>query len=135
MGPGEPHVKAITYFGLVRSECRDADRLAYPRVVDWHDLTAERPQGNRDQLEVAEAEGDADDGQAEQHARDHVAEREPPAGEDQPEDVADDRWRPGLGSLDDRPAEGQRAKVASFTACSAKGIVMMRMNITRAARR
>ena len=45
-----------------------------------HDANPERHQRNRDDLEIRQAEGYADDGKAEQRAGDQVAEGQPPAG-------------------------------------------------------
>lgn len=44
-------------------------------------------------LEAGDAERDPDDGEAEEDARKQVAEREPPARQDEPEDVCDDADR------------------------------------------
>ena len=48
-----------------------------------------------------------------------------------------ERWIPlaGAPAMTRVRPNGQRANIASFTACSANGIVMIRMNISRAARR
>src|SRR5215204_3884069 len=52
------------------------------------DGTATRPNGHRAKLASLKAERDRDDQQAGDHACDQVEEREPPAGEDEPQDVA-----------------------------------------------
>ena len=52
------------------------------------DLDAEREQRDRDQLEVGQAKRDADDRQAEGDAGDQMAERQFPAEQDHPDDVA-----------------------------------------------
>jgi hypothetical protein len=54
------------------------------------DPGAERDERDRDHLEVGDAERDADDGDAEGDAADDVADGQPPAREDDPDDVADD---------------------------------------------
>lgn len=58
-------------------------------AVDGHDPGAEGHQGDRDHLEVGHPQRDADDGEAEQEAGDQVAEGQPPARDDEPDDVAD----------------------------------------------
>src|SRR6202000_891990 len=66
------------------------------------DVDAERNQADRDELEVAQAERDADDRQAEQDAGDQVADGQPPAEQDDPDHVTDERAQPG-GAL---PVDG-----------------------------
>src|SRR5690349_13942361 len=74
----------------VRSRCRFDSS-------DRHDLLADRPQGKAGELEMRPGEGDADDRHRQEHRGDEVAEREPPAREHEPDDVADDAERAGAG--------------------------------------
>jgi MFS family permease len=74
-------------------------------LVAGDDLASERHDADRDQLEVRPCERDADDGDGQRDAGDEVAEREPPAGQDEPEDVADERRRTGILTLHHCPPE------------------------------
>lgn len=76
------------------------------RLVRGHDFAAQREQRDRNQLEVRDAERNADDGQAEQQSGDDVPDGQPPAGEHQPEHVADAGGRARVTALDRRVAEG-----------------------------
>ncbi len=58
-------------------------------LVRRDDIPTQGGQRDRDQLEVGHAQRDADDRHTEQEARHDVAQRQPPAGEEQPQDVAD----------------------------------------------
>src|SRR4051794_13104159 len=66
---------------------------------------AEGEQAHGGQLERGDPEGDADDRQAEADARHDVDQREPPAGEQEPEHVADRRGDPRPGRSDRGPPE------------------------------
>ena len=72
-----------------------------------HHAHPERHQRDRDDLEIGQAQRDADDGQAEQDAGEQVGEREFPAKEDDPEDVANEgaqaRRRPAVDAAPERP--------------------------------
>jgi 8-oxo-dGTP diphosphatase len=62
------------------------------------DADAQRQERDRDDLEVGQAERDADDRQAQRDAADQVSERELPAEEKDPDDVADNRADPGVAA-------------------------------------
>jgi hypothetical protein len=53
------------------------------------DAAPERPRGVAREPERGDPERDRDDQDAGEHARDQVRQREPPPGEDEPQDVAD----------------------------------------------
>src|SRR5690606_37877407 len=76
------------------------------RLVRADDVAPHRQQGHRDQLEVGDAERDADDRQAQGEAGEDMAEGQPPAGQDQPEDVADEGAGAGVPAFDRGVAEG-----------------------------
>src|SRR4051812_24865299 len=76
-----------------------------PRLLVRNDVAPERGQGYRHQLEVGQPEWNSDDREAEQHTGDQVAECQPPAAEDEPQDVADRRTGAGVRSADHCPAE------------------------------
>ena len=86
--------------------------VAAARLVDVDDLAPERRQRDRDQLEVRQAERDPDDRDAHRDAGDQVPEREPPAGEDDPDDVADQRAVPASGLRTSVRPNGHRQKSA-----------------------
>src|ERR1700753_3368813 len=70
-----------------------------------NDVDAQRDHADRDELEVAQGERDANDRQAEQDPGDQVADGQPPAEQDDPDDVADQRAQPGGRAHVDGPAE------------------------------
>src|SRR3954447_21622347 len=78
--------------------------------VNVDDLPTERGQRHRNELEVRESERDPDDREAEQYAGDEVGERQPPAREQEPEDVADGRGHAVGGVPDDRAPERPQRK-------------------------
>jgi hypothetical protein len=75
------------------------------RLVRTHDFASQREQGDRNELEVGDAERNADDRDAQDDARDDVGQDEPPAREDQPQDVADAERRARVVALHRRTAE------------------------------
>src|SRR3954452_11087689 len=77
-----------------------------PGLFDGHDVAAEREERDRDQLEVGDPEWDPDDGEAQRHARDDVAERQPPAAEQEPDHVADGGSRASGWATNNRATEG-----------------------------
>src|SRR5580700_6727284 len=68
---------------------RAGRRLAPCRLVDRDDPYPQRQEGDRDDLEAGEPQRDADDRQAQQDPGHQVADRQLPAKQDDPEDVAD----------------------------------------------
>src|SRR3954451_15357266 len=96
------------------------------RGIDWHghlaavaqatcllevdDLAAKRHHGDGNELEVRQTERDSDNRDAHQDAGDDVADGEPPAGENEPDDVPDDGARAGVCTLDERAAEWPQAE-------------------------
>ena len=113
----EPDAAGDTPFRRGRAAARprslEADRAvqAEPlRLVDVDDLAPERRQRHRDQLEVGQAERDPDDRDAHHDPAEQVAERQPPAGEDDPDDVADHRARARAGLADERAPERPQAE-------------------------
>lgn len=75
-----------------RAERGNGNRLparSARRFLDRHDLATEWAQAHRDELEVRKTKRDPDDRQAEQDAAEDVNERQPPARDDEPDDVAD----------------------------------------------
>ena len=94
-----------------------------------HDLHPERHQRDRDQLEVRQAERDADDRDAQRDAGHQMSERQPPAEQHDPDDVADQRRRPGIASAARRVRRTATARNRrSGTPRMPNGIVMIRMN-------
>ena len=73
---------------------------SYEPALRRHDHLADRPERDAGELEVRPGEGDADDGDCEHQRRQEMAEREPPAGEHEPDDVADHPERAGADILD-----------------------------------
>src|SRR3984893_2723626 len=76
----------------------EADRGAHvwtPPYSDRHDRLADRPQRQSGKLEMRPREREADDGDGQENRGDDVSEREPPAGENQPNEVADHAERAG----------------------------------------
>ena len=67
----------------------------HARLVLRHDHLADRPQRNAGQLQVRPGEGNANDGDGQRQRQDQVHQRQPPAGQNQPDDVADGAERPG----------------------------------------
>src|SRR4051812_48133270 len=68
------------------------DRRFEPKalsLLEIDDLASEGRQRHGNELEVRQAERDADDRDAHQDTGDDVADREPPAREQKPDDVAD----------------------------------------------
>lgn len=74
-------------------------------LVAGNDLLPERHDADRDHLQVRPGERNADDGDGQRDACGDVEEREPPAGHDKPDDVADQRRRTGVLAFYDRAAE------------------------------
>src|ERR1700761_133405 len=62
-----------------------------------HDGLADRPERDAGKLQMRPRKGKADDGDRHQHGGDDMAEREPPAGEDEPDQIADKTKRAGAG--------------------------------------
>lgn len=83
---GMPHARRIQFWGATAA--REPMNAAFTASVG-HDLVPEWPQGDWDHLEVGHAEWDANDGDAEQSAGEGVANREPDARQDEPQDIAD----------------------------------------------
>jgi len=81
------------------------------RVVRGHDDSPERDERDRDQLQAGPGERDPDDRDRRRDGRGEVREREPPAGEDDPDDVADRGRRPGVLAAHELPAEGPQREV------------------------
>jgi hypothetical protein len=61
------------------------------RLIAGHDLYPERQERDRNDLEVREPQRDPDDRQAQQDPGHQVGDRKPPAEQDDPDDVADQR--------------------------------------------
>src|SRR5215471_16410676 len=79
--------------------------IAGVELVGRDDLHAQRQQGDRDHLEVGKPERNPDDRQAEQDSAGQMADLQPPADEDDPEDVADQREKAKVPSHRDGTAE------------------------------
>ena len=62
-------------------------RGSAPYTIHLHNLPPEGSQGDMSELEVLLAEGDANDGDIEQAAKEHVREPNPDAANKEPEDV------------------------------------------------
>src|ERR1700761_8097747 len=60
-----------------------------------NDGLADRPKRDAGELQMRPGKGKADDRDRPQHRGDEMAEREPPAGEDEPDQVADDAEQTG----------------------------------------
>ena len=107
-----------------RAVRRGAVPLAAPEANGWSVGTislAEGQQGDRDQLEVGDAQRDADDRDAQGDAGDDVAEGQPPAGEDQPQHVADAGGRARVAAVDGGVAEGPEGVDADAERGDAEG--------------
>ena len=81
-------------------------RLTGMLLVDRDDLHAEAQQRDGNELEVGQAEADSDDRDAHDDAGDQVADRQLPAEQHDPDDVADQRAQAGVPPRLDRPPEG-----------------------------
>ncbi len=57
-------------------------------LVAWHDFLAEWHEGNRDHLQVGNGQGDADDGDRHGKGRGDVADHDPDAGNQKPNDIS-----------------------------------------------
>src|SRR5580704_12988913 len=64
-------------------------------VVDVDDHLADRPQRDAGEFQMRPRERDTDEGDGEQKRGDEMAERQPPAGEHEPQYVADEAEGPG----------------------------------------
>src|SRR5262249_26266671 len=73
--------------------------VAERRLVDRHDGAADRPEREPRQLEMRPGERDADDRDRQHDGEHEMAERQPPARENEPDDVADGPERAGAGVL------------------------------------
>src|SRR4051794_17379784 len=67
----------------------EARQPAAPLLLHGDDLASEGAQTDRDELEVRQPQRDPDDRQAQKDAGDEVQERKPPAGDEEPDQVAD----------------------------------------------
>src|SRR5580700_2430264 len=65
------------------------------RIVGIDDRFADRPQRDAGKFQMRPGERNADDGDGEQDGGEEMAERQPPAGEHQPDDIAQKAERPG----------------------------------------
>jgi len=77
--------------GALRTAHHDRDGSPHrggARIVVVHDLLAERGQGHPREFDVGPRERDADDGDGQGHRGQHVADRDPHPGEDEPDHVA-----------------------------------------------
>jgi hypothetical protein len=74
-------------------------------LIAGYDPHAKRHQRDRDDLETGEAQRDADDRQAQRDASQQMPKGQPPAEQQDPEDVPDQRADPRIVSRLDRPAE------------------------------
>src|SRR4051812_8714547 len=83
-----------------------AHPIYYPfygrRDSSRHDYLADRPQRDAGELEMRPGKGNADDRHRKNDGGDEMAERKPPAGEDEPDNVADHAKRPGADVGDAR---------------------------------
>ncbi len=79
--------------------------VARVELAGRHDLDAQRHQRDRDDLEIGQAQRDADDREAQRDAGGQVAQGQPPAEQDDPDDVADHGAQPGVPAHLDRAAE------------------------------
>src|SRR5437899_2618543 len=73
--------------------------VAEPGGLDRYDHLTDRPQRKTGQFQVRPGERDSHDCQGEQDGDDEVPERQPPAGENQPHEVAEDPERAGADVL------------------------------------
>src|SRR5271154_7236449 len=72
-------------------------RIVLRRVVGRNDHLADRPKRDAGKLQMRPGEGNADDGEGQQNSGDHMAEREPPACQHQPDDITEKAERSGAG--------------------------------------
>src|SRR5699024_5007933 len=108
---GHPHGEQVAepaVLVLVDGPHRSADRREHPGPgrVGVHDLLAEGEAGHRDQLEVRPGQRDADDRDRLREGGGHVAQRQPPAGDHEPDHVAQRAAGPAAAGVDHLAAEG-----------------------------
>src|SRR6202046_3978400 len=72
-----------------KAACPARPALAPYRLVDRHNPYPQRQEGDRDDLKAGEPQRDADDRQAQQDPGHQVTDRQLPAKQDDPDDVAD----------------------------------------------
>src|SRR5262249_30236421 len=84
---------------FLRTTRREPGRNVKSATLGWHDDLADRPEREPGKLQVRPGERNADDGDGEQDGDEDMAERQPPAGQHQPDDIADDAERPGADVL------------------------------------
>src|SRR6516164_8430276 len=87
-GPGGPKGKRW-------GEPLSLRRMAERHRIGGDDLLADRPQRDPGKLQMRPGKGNADDSHREYDRGDEMAERQPPAGEHEPDDVAEEPERPG----------------------------------------
>ena len=80
-------------------------RLVRPGLTLLLHGVVEGEEGQLGHREVLEAERDAQDGQAQQHAEQHMGDREPEPADDDPDDVHDALGEPVAGRLLQFPSE------------------------------
>src|ERR1700726_822722 len=73
----------------------DALEMTINRNSDRHHHLTDRPQREPGELEMRPRERDANDRDGEEKRGDDMSEREPPTGEDQPDEIADHAERAG----------------------------------------
>src|SRR6516165_5617927 len=70
-------------------------RMAERHRIGGDDLLADRPQRDPGKLQMRPGKGNADDSHREYDRGDEMAERQPPAGEHEPDDIAEEPERSG----------------------------------------
>src|SRR5687768_2078037 len=89
-----PRTLAMILIRRLRHLRRCASSRALYRDLHWarlaDDPLAERHQRDLDQLEVRDSQRDSDDRDAQQDSGGNVSQRKPPAGDDDPDDIAEE---------------------------------------------
>src|SRR6478672_8593602 len=109
----EPRCRPRTLAMILIRQLRHLRRCAgssrrHGRYWSWllaNNLLAERYQGDLDQLEVRDRQGDTDDRDAQQDSGGDMRQRKPPAGDDHPDDIANEREDPRVWLVDQLAAE------------------------------
>ena len=109
--------------------------------MKWDDHLADWPECQSSELQMGPGKGNTDDRERQQKRGHQVGERQPPAGKDEPNDVADEAKWPSphvlvpyvLGSRDRLLSEGKECVSRDVKGRSGQGSPMMVMAMTIAA--
>src|SRR5271155_2929958 len=88
-GSGNYRSPTIAVIEVLERGSDPRPRIVLRRVVGRDDHLADRPKRDAGKLQMRPGEGNADDGEGQQNSGDHMAEREPPACQHQPDDITE----------------------------------------------